>query len=120
MFDRYVQAQEKPAGRGIKRLLVIVSIVVHALIAVGLVIYSFIHVEEMAPPLLTVTFFSAAAPPPPPPPPPPPAGKKKTTTQKKPTQQPTKVQPLIQPKEPEKEEPKEEWLTRGGPSGGRC
>src|SRR5438045_2516250 len=75
MFDRYVEAQEHPPGRRAKQLLLIASVVVHAMVLVGLIVWSFIHVEEVAPPLLTVTFFSGAAPPPPPPPPPPPKPK---------------------------------------------
>ena len=52
MFDRYVQAQEKPAGRRAKQIVVIVSVVVHVVAVFGLVIYSFIHVDEVPPPLL--------------------------------------------------------------------
>ena len=120
MFDRYVQAQSQPANRGAKRILIIVSIALHVAAVFGLIIYSFVHVDEVPPPLLTVTFFSAAAPPPPPPPPPP-AGKKKEQKKEKPKfVQPNKQQPLVQPKEPEKEEEPEEEEDgeEGGQEGG--
>ena len=121
MFDRYVAAQTSPAGRRRKQVLVVVSVAVHVVLVLGLIVYSFVHVEEVAPPLLTVTFFSAAAPPPPPPPPPPPAGKKKQDKKPKtPVTQPVKVQPLVQPKEPEKPEEEEEADEgeEGGQEGG--
>src|SRR5438874_9407488 len=102
MFDRYVS--EKDRSSIVKQVLIVGSIVIHAAAIAGLVIYSFIHVEEVPPPPLTVTFISAAAPPPPPPPPPPAGGHKSTTPKpkipKQPVVQPKDVQPLIQPKEP--------------------
>jgi protein TonB len=88
---------------------------------IAVIIYSFFHVEEIAPPSASLTFFSA--PPPPPPPPPPPKKKSSSTVEKKPeikpTQvtQPTDVKQIVQPK---KEEPKEEEDdgVEGGEEGG--
>ena len=71
MFDRYVQGT-KPSWK--RRAVLTVSLALHAIAAIVLVVYSFIHVEEITPPALSLTFFSA---PPPPPPPPPPAAHKK-------------------------------------------
>lgn len=100
MFDRYVQ-NTKPSWK--RRAVLTVSLALHGIAAVVLVIYSFIHVEELTPPQLSLTFFSA---PPPPPPPPPPAAHHKTevhhVTPK--VVQPTVVQPIVQPKQEEKEE----------------
>jgi periplasmic protein TonB len=119
MFDRYLQSQVRP--KAWKRALLIVSIVVHAIAISGLIIWSFVHVEEVTPPPLTVTFFASAPPPPPPPPPPP---KKKSSTVKKPktTQvvQPTDVPKIVQPEpepEPEKDEGEDEGV-EGGVEGG--
>src|SRR3954463_2487889 len=69
MFDRYVQGT-KPSWK--RRALLTGSLALHGIALVVLVVYSFIHVEEITPPVLSLTFFSA---PPPPPPPPPPAKK---------------------------------------------
>lgn len=99
----------------IRRTVFITSIVVHAGAAVGMIIYSVLHVEELPPPEVTLTFFNA---PPPPPPPPPPAGNsQKKTTPKKVNITPKIPNPnsLKEPKKVEKEEPKEE---HGGEPGG--
>src|SRR5438128_24929 len=114
IFERYEVGQHRDWT--LKGILIVVSIILHAAAAIGLIIWSFIHVEEVPPPPLTVTFFSAAAPPPPPPPPPPPAGKKNPTPKPKtPIVQPVKdVQPLVQPKEPEKPEPEDDGNDEGG------
>ncbi|MBX3231694.1 MAG: PaxA [Labilithrix sp.] len=97
----------------VRRVVFITSIVVHAGAAIALLIWSVFHVEELAPPEVTLTFFNA---PPPPPPPPPPAG----ASQKKSTPKKTiipKVNPnaLKEPKPTPKEEPKEE--PQGEPGG---
>lgn len=57
-----------------RRFTILISILVHALAALGAIAYSFWHIEEISPARVTVTFVSAAALPPPPPPPPPPLG----------------------------------------------
>lgn len=62
-------SESKPNWIG--RTIFITSIVLHAGAAIGLLIWSVFHVEELPPPEVTLTFFNA---PPPPPPPPPPAG----------------------------------------------
>jgi len=120
MFDRYV-AQTQPNWK--RRGVVIASLVLHGIAAVVLVVWSFFHVDEIAPPAVSLTFFSA---PPPPPPPPPPAGKKKTEKKQTPKTetkvvQPTDVPKLVQPKVEEKEEEKddgEEGGVEGGVKGG--
>src|SRR5215470_9399226 len=103
MFDRYL-AQTKPSWK--RRALVIASMVLHGAAGAVLLVWSFLHVEEIAPPAVSLTFFSAA--PPPPPPPPPPAGRK--TVERKPkvpkvVQQPTEIPKLVQPpiEKPEEE-----------------
>ncbi len=115
MFDRYVQGT-KPSWK--RRLLMSVSLGLHGAAAIVLVIYSFVHVEEITPPALSLTFFSA--PPPPPPPPPPAAHKKvehKVVTK---TVQPTQIPQLVQPKEEQKEDEDdgEEGGVEGGVAGG--
>jgi len=60
--------------RGARRVTIVVSVLVHALAALGAIAYSFWHIEEVTPARVSVTFVSAAALPPPPPPPPPPLG----------------------------------------------
>jgi protein TonB len=115
MFDRYVQGT-KPSWK--RRFLLTASLGLHAVAAVALIIYSFIHVEEITPPALSLTFFSA---PPPPPPPPPPAAHKKTESHphiEKKMVQPTTVQPIVQPKQEEKEEESDDEGEEGGVEGG--
>jgi protein TonB len=120
MFDRYV-AQTKPSWR--RRALIIASVALHGVALMALIIWSFIHVEEIAPPALSLTFFSAAPPPPPPPPPPKasstPKVEKKVTPKVTPTQvvQPTQVQPIVQPKVEEKKEEEDDG-EEGGQEGG--
>lgn len=111
MFDRYVQGT-KPSWK--RRAVLTVSLALHAIAVVVLVVYSFIHVEEVTPPPLSLTFFSA--PPPPPPPPPPAAHHKEVKRRPKvvPTQ-PTTVPKLVQPKE---EEPPEDDSDDNGEEGG--
>src|SRR6476661_5051857 len=99
MFDRYVAAQHQTAGARRRRVLVLVSVIAHALALVGLLVWSVVHVEAMAPPPITVTFFKASAPPPPPPPPP--AGARHKPTPKPRTPRPHEAQPLVQPRTPE-------------------
>ena len=119
MFDRYQAATAPSWGR---RALVIASISVHGVAAVALGIYSIFHVEEIAPPAVSLTFFSA----PPPPPPPPPPARKKTVVEKKvitEVVQPTTTVKIVQPKVEEKKEDKneddgEEGGVEGGVKGG--
>src|SRR3954452_8027955 len=107
MFDRYV-AQTKPSWR--RRSLLVVAIAIEGLFFVAAFIYTIIHIEEIAPPALSLTFFSAAPPPPPPPPPPKASStpkvehkieKKITATQ---VVQPTDVKPIVQPKQEEEKD----------------
>src|ERR1700746_3438471 len=99
MFDRYVQGT-KPSWK--RRAVLTASLGLHRAALIPPVVYSFVHVEEITPPALSLTFFSA---PPPPPPPPPPAAHHKTVEHKVvKTVQPTVVPTLVQPKQEEKEE----------------
>jgi protein TonB len=115
MFDNFV-AGRKPSWK--RRALIMVSLALHGGAALGLLIWSVFHVEELAPPAVSLTFFSAA--PPPPPPPPPPAGRKpvehKPKVQKV-VQQPTEIPKLVQPNLEKPEEPEEEG-EEGGVEGG--
>src|SRR5436309_10613634 len=115
MFDRYV-AGTKPSWR--RRGWAMASLVLHAAAGLILVVWSVFHVEEIAPPALSLTFFSA----PPPPPPPPPPAKKHTEVKhiEKKIVTPTNVPQLVQPKqEEEKDEDKgEEGGVEGGVAGG--
>src|SRR3954466_14427980 len=116
MFDRYVQGT-KPSWK--RRAVLTVSLALHGIAAIVLIVYSFIHVEEITPPALSLTFFSA----PPPPPPPPPPAKKHTEVKhiEKKIVTPTTVPQLVQPKVEEKEEDKddgEEGGVEGGVAGG--
>jgi periplasmic protein TonB len=118
MFDRYV-AQTKPSWK--RRALVLGSVGLHLVVLIAALIYMLLHIEEIAPPALSLTFFSAAPPPPPPPPPPKastPHVEKKVTPKVQPTQvvQPTDVKPIVQPKQEEKEE--EDDGEEGGQEGG--
>lgn len=63
-------ATRRPPSRA-RPIILVLSIVAHALAAAAAIAYSFWHVEELSPPVVTVTFVSAAAAPLPPPPPPP-------------------------------------------------
>lgn len=116
MFDRYVQ-QTRPSWK--RRALVIASIALHVLAAMVLVVWSFFHVDEIAPPALSLTFFSA--PPPPPPPPPPPAHHKSASVEHKPTPkvtQPTEIPKIVQP-QPEQPKPQDDDQDeKGGQEGG--
>jgi protein TonB len=116
MFDRYVQGT-KPSWK--RRAVLTVSLALHGIAALVLVVYSFVHVEEITPPALSLTFFSA----PPPPPPPPPPARKHTEVKhiEKKIVTPTTVPQLVQPKQEEKEEDKddgEEGGVEGGVAGG--
>jgi periplasmic protein TonB len=112
MFDRYVQGT-KPSWK--RRAVLTASLALHAIAAIVLVVYSFIHVEEITPPALSLTFFSA----PPPPPPPPPPAKKHTEVKhiEKKIVTPTTVPQLVQPKQ-EESKPDEDDGEEGGVEGG--
>jgi len=99
-----------------KRAVAIGSIVAHAGLAVGLIVYSVFHVEELPPPEVTLTFFNAPPPPPPPPPPPAGGGEKRKTSSTKPKIVPTKSA-LVQPTKPEDKKPVEKEDTGGEPGG---
>jgi protein TonB len=115
VFDNYV-VDPKPSLR--RRVLMATSIGLHVTAAVGLILYSVFHVEELAPPEIALTFFTAA--PPPPPPPPPPAGGSTKKVEPKVTKVikvPTTVTPL--PKEDPTPAAKEEPAGEpGGVPGG--
>jgi protein TonB len=112
MFDRYVQGT-KPSWK--RRAILTVSLALHGVAAIVAIIYSFIHVEEITPPALSLTFFSA----PPPPPPPPPPAKKHTEVKHidKKIVTPTNIPQLVQPKV-EEEKPDEDDGVEGGVEGG--
>jgi protein TonB len=120
MFDQYVERRRNPATR---RTLALASIALHGAAAIGLCIWSFAHVEEIAPPMMMVTFFNA---PPPPPPPPPPAGSGHKAERKKPVEvkpkqivMPTEVpHTLTQPQKKEEPEEKDDEGEAGGVQGG--
>jgi protein TonB len=111
MFDRYVQGT-KPSWK--RRAVLTVSLALHAIAAIVLVVYSFIHVEEITPPALSLTFFSA--------PPPPPPAKKHTEVKhiEKKIVTPTTVPQLVQPKQEEvkDDDDGEEGGVEGGVAGG--
>jgi periplasmic protein TonB len=115
MFDRYVQGT-KPSWK--RRAVLTVSLALHAIAAIVLVVYSFVHVEEITPPALSLTFFSA----PPPPPPPPPPAKKHTEVKhiEKKIVTPTTIPQLVQPKQEEEknDDDGEEGGVEGGVAGG--
>src|SRR5262252_9333000 len=118
MFDHFI-AGRKPSWK--RRALMIVSLAVHGAAAMGLLVWSILHIEELAPPAVSLTFFSAA--PPPPPPPPPPAGRKPVEHKPKVTkvvQQPTEIPKLVQPTLEKPEEPEEDSAQgeEGGVPGG--
>lgn len=118
MFDRYVAAKKRK--RPLLYAAFVGSAVLMASTIVGFIIYSFINVEEVQPPPLTVQFIATAPPPPPPPPPPKAAVKKQVTpkTPPKPVVQPTQVPQIIQPKtEPEPPEEKDTGGSEGVPGG---
>jgi protein TonB len=112
MFDRYVQGT-KPSWK--RRAVLTVSLALHGIAVIVLVVYSFVHVEEITPPALSLTFFSA----PPPPPPPPPPAKHHTEVKhiEKKIVTPTTVPQLVQPKQ-EEEKPDEDDGQEGGVEGG--
>jgi hypothetical protein len=66
MFDRFVSGR-RPSWK--RRGLLIGSLVLHAVVALALVVSSWFHVAELTPPLLAIVFLSAPNPPPPPAPP---------------------------------------------------
>ena len=107
MFDRYLEDQ-KPNWR--RRWLSLASLVLHGCAGVGIVAYTFFHVEEIAPPALSLTFFSSAPPPPPPPPPPPGGGNTSPQPKVKKIELKPDVNKLVQPSEikPPEEKPKEQ------------
>jgi protein TonB len=118
MFDRYA-AQTAPSwGR---RALFLASILLHVSAGIALAIYSIFHIEEIAPPAISLTFFAA----PPPPPPPPPKAHHHTEHHeiKKPEiiKQPDPhaiVQPKKEEEKKEEDKPDEEGATEDGVEGG--
>ncbi len=118
MFDRYVA--DKKRRRPLLYAAFVGSSILEAGVIIFFVIYSFIHVDEVQPPPLTVQFIATATPPPPPPPPPKAASNKPKTPPKvvKPVLQPTVVPTTIQPRtEPEPPEEKDTGASDGVPGG---
>ncbi|HCP47732.1 MAG TPA: hypothetical protein DIU15_16950 [Deltaproteobacteria bacterium] len=110
MFEATTGAIERSRRSPAAALL---SILLHAAIAVGIVYFGAKKVIEKPPENVEITFFSTA--PPPPPPPPPAATKKKKKKKKKKKEKKPEIKPeeLVQPQEipeeiPEEEEPEEE------------
>jgi periplasmic protein TonB len=120
-FEAILTAQkQKPSGRA--RVMLIVSLVVHAAALAAGIVHSLWRVDEMPMPAVHVTLAVSA---PPPPPPPPPAGKKsaeskpKKRVEPKPTAivEPKKVEPAPEPEESDESEADEE---PGGQAGGEA
>jgi protein TonB len=116
LFDHFIAAT-KPSWK--RRALIMLSLGLHAGVGLALLVISIFHVEELAPPTVTVTFFSA----PPPPPPPPPAARKAVEHKPKVpkvVRAPTEIPQLVQPPRPEEPEPEEEpdQGVEGGVEGG--
>jgi periplasmic protein TonB len=119
-FEAFLTQNQTRPKRG-RRVMVALSLVVHAGLASAAIVYSFWHVDVLSPPTVTVTFLNNAPPAPPPPPPP----KKKATAQTKPVTVKEILQPkaneLVQPKskvEETKEDDGEEGGEEGGVAGG--
>src|SRR5688572_923193 len=116
MFN-YIVEKRDPRGKRV-RMLLIVSLVLHAVALVVLLIIDQLRVPAVAEPAVTLTFVDFASLPPPPPPPPPP--KKRTTPKKvetKPVEVPKPTE-LMAPKEiPKKEEPPPEEPESGSDEG---
>lgn len=55
MFDRFARAHQPASPR--RHLLLILSLVCHALAVIGLVIYSFVYVQELPEPILSLTLL---------------------------------------------------------------
>lgn len=103
-FEGLTGAPATP-GRRARRVMYVVSALVHVCAVVAAVAYSFWHVEELSPPRVTVTFMSMA-PPPPPPPPPPPLGGGPGPAPRRHTRAPVNVIPLPTVKVPEVVQPR--------------
>ncbi|MFZ5896655.1 MAG: energy transducer TonB [Myxococcota bacterium] len=114
-FEAFL-TQEKGRPKKWRRLTVTLSLAFHGALLIAAVVYSFWHVDELSPPVVTVTFLAATPPPPPPPPP-----KKKTASKVKPVTPKEIVQPkatdIIQPKE-KPEEVEHDDGVEGGVEGG--
>ena len=95
-----VLAREGPRPRWRKQASLTVSVLVHGALVIAGISYSLWHVEELSPPPTMVTLHLGALPPPPPPPPP----ARKRTSAKATTKTREKVDTLVQPKEPAKQE----------------
>ena len=87
-----------------RRIMLTVSLAVHAAALIVGVAWSFWQVDELSMPQVAVTLTATAAPPPPPPPPP--ASHHSSTKPK--TKPVHKIETLVQPQERPKEQPKEE------------
>jgi len=85
-----------------RRVMLTVSLAVHAVALIAGVAWSFWQVDELSMPQVAVTLTATAAPPPPPPPPP--ASHHSSTKPK--TKPVRKIETLVQPQERPKEQPK--------------
>lgn len=97
------QQQAKP--KRWQRVMLTVSIALHAGALLAGVVHSIWQVEEMPMPALQVTLTAA---PPPPPPPPPPLARKKSADSKPKSRPEVRPQELVVPKDTPKEQPKPE------------
>jgi protein TonB len=104
-------ATARPTRR--RRIMLTVSLAVHAAALLVGIAWSFWQVDELPMPHVTVTL--AGAPPPPPPPPPAAHSGAKTKPKVKPT---PKVEALVQPQERPKEQPKQEKQEEEGAQAG--
>ncbi|MGC4094170.1 MAG: energy transducer TonB [Polyangiaceae bacterium] len=114
-FEAFL-TQEKAKPKKWRRMTVTLSLAFHGALLVAAVVYSFWHVDELSPPVVTVTFLAAAPPPPPPPPP-----KKKSSSKVKPVTPKEITQPkpdqVLQPKEKVEEQSHDDGV-EGGVEGG--
>lgn len=99
-----ILSDQRTKPRSWRRIMLALSVALHALALLGGVAHSMWQVEEMPLPSLQVT-LTAALPPPPPPPPP---ARKKSPDSKPKVRPVAKPQELVVPKDTPKEEPKKE------------
>jgi periplasmic protein TonB len=108
-FEAILSQQQAAPKRG-RRIMLSVSLVVHAGALVVGVAHSLWQVDELPMPSVQVSLVSAAPPPPPPPPPP-----KKSGGEVKPKKKPIEPKPnvIVQPKDKPEPEPEPEKETEG-------
>jgi protein TonB len=112
------RARRQPRRR---KLTLTLSVALHGALVVGGIVYSLWHVEELAPPPLSVALHLGAVPPPPPPPPP---ARRSTSSTKPKTKPDPKREPLVVPKDrvepqsPPEPEPSDTDDSQEGVAGG--